>query len=122
MAISLADPHVAPFPVATFAINVTGAFVLGLLLELLARRGPDIGHRRAVRLLVGTGVLGGYTTYSAFAVETAALIRADQWWWAVAYAFGTVVIGGLLSLAGIVLGARIGRRQADAAPAVEATR
>ena len=44
------------------AINVVGAFCLGFLLNALARRGPDVGRRRAVRLFVGTGVLGGFTT------------------------------------------------------------
>ena len=52
-------------PVATFGINVVGAFLLSVLLELLAKHGLDIGWSRRVRLGVGTGALGGFTTYSA---------------------------------------------------------
>ena len=81
-------------------INVVGAFCLGLLLESLAMRGPDVGGRRLVRLFVGTGVLGGFTTYSTLAVDTAALLdggRAATGTW---YALLTVVAG----LAAVVLG------------------
>jgi CrcB protein len=61
------------FPWATLAINLSGAFVLGALLELLTLLGPDQGTRRAIRIGVGTGLLGGYTTYSTFIVETVTL-------------------------------------------------
>ncbi|WP_371740714.1 CrcB family protein, partial [Frigoribacterium sp. CFBP 13712] len=57
-------------PVTILLINVVGAFALGLLLESLMRRGPDAGRRRDLRLFIGTGVLGGFTTYSALAVDT----------------------------------------------------
>ena len=56
-------------PVGTLTVNLVGAFVLGALIEGLALRGSDAGRRRAARLLAGTGVLGGFTTYSALAVE-----------------------------------------------------
>ena len=51
------------WPAATFAINLTGAFALGFLIGALSVRGPDQGARRRVRLGVGTGLLGGYTTF-----------------------------------------------------------
>ena len=57
-------PAAGGFPSATFLINVSGSFALGFLLEFLARRGPDSGRRRRIRLTLGTGVLGGYTTYT----------------------------------------------------------
>lgn len=56
------------------AINLVGSFLLGVLLEGLARRGPDEGPRRDLRLLLGTGVLGGFTTYSTFAVDTLGML------------------------------------------------
>ena len=62
------------FPLTILLINVGGAFVLGALLGALARRGPDAGRRRDLRLVLGTGVLGGFTTYSAFAVDAALLL------------------------------------------------
>jgi CrcB protein len=100
--IGAAIPKVAGLPVATFGINVLGAFLLGVLLEVLARRGADVGRRRAVRLLVGTGVLGGFTTYSTLANDTANLIGAHPWH-AISYSLGTVLAGAAASLAGIAL-------------------
>ena len=68
--LAISVPPVAGVAVVIVGINVVGAFLLGLLLETLARRGPDDGRRRQLRLLLGTGVLGGFTTYSAFNSET----------------------------------------------------
>lgn len=59
------------FPWATFAINVSGAFLLGALVEVLVL--SPAGPRRALQLTFGTGLLGGYTTYSTFVLETVAL-------------------------------------------------
>jgi CrcB protein len=98
------------WPVATLAINLVGAFLLGLLLAALRRRGPDAGRLRDARLLLGTGVLGGFTTYSALAVGTVELARDDRLATAAAYAAGTVVLG----LVAVTLGAAAGQRRADA--------
>lgn len=99
--------------VAVLAINVAGAFALGLLLERLALRGPDRGRQRAGRLLVGTGVLGGFTTYSTLALDTAHLLQEGRAGMALAYALGTVLLGAGAALAGIRCGARAhGRRGA----------
>ena len=89
-----------------FLINVVGAFALAWLLEFLARGGADVGARRAVRLFGGTGVLGGFTTYSTFAVGTDGLFVTGDVWPGVVYAVATVVVGAAASLAGIALGAR----------------
>lgn len=95
-------PPVAGIPVATLGINVVGAFLLGVLLEGLALRGEDAGRRRAFRLLAGTGVLGGFTTYSALANDTAALLSVHPTQ-AIGYALVTVMTGAAASLAGIAL-------------------
>jgi fluoride exporter len=95
------------WPVTTFAINVTGAFLLGLLLEALTRTGPDSGWRQLVRLGVGTGVLGSFTTYSTLAVDIDELLRGHQWWAAGSYAAGSVVAGLVATLIGIAIGAQI---------------
>lgn len=107
--LSLSVPTVDGIPVITFAINVAGAFALGWLLAGLSR-GPDHGMRRVVRLFVGTGILGGFTTYSSFAVDTDGLIVASNIGGSIAYAVATLLVGALASLAGIALGTAINRR------------
>jgi CrcB protein len=88
-------------PVVIVDINVVGAFLLGLLLAALTRRGPDEGARLRVRLLLGTGVLGGFTTYSALATDTTVLLTGGAVGPALLYALGTVLIGALASWIGI---------------------
>lgn len=107
--ISLAVPTVHGIPVATFAINVVGAFLLGWLLVTLSD-GPDRGARRAMRLFVGTGVLGGFTTYSSFAVDTDGLIVASNLGGSILYALATILLGAAASLAGIAVGTALTRR------------
>ncbi|HEX6757052.1 MAG TPA: CrcB family protein [Propionibacteriaceae bacterium] len=100
--ISTVVPDWAQMPVATFGINVLGAFLLGVLLELLADRSLDTGWSRRIRLGIGTGLLGGFTTYSALTTETVVLAAAHPAM-AAAYAMATVVLGGAASIAGIWL-------------------
>ncbi len=95
----------------TFAINAAGAFLLGLLLEGLARTGPDTGWRQRVRLGLGTGVLGSFTTYSTLAVDVDELLRGQHWWAAGSYAAGSVLAGLVATVLGIALGARISCRR-----------
>lgn len=101
------------WPWATFTINVTGAFLLGVLLEALSRLGPDTGLRQYLRLGVGTGLLGGYTTYSTFAVESVRLIGGEAVWVGLGYALTSVVLGLTAALAGTLLAVRlpIGQRR-----------
>ncbi len=62
-------PAPGAFPWTTFLINVLGSFLLGALQETLALTGPDSGVRKVLRIGVGTGVIGGFTTYSTFVLE-----------------------------------------------------
>lgn len=103
-ALSLVIPGWNGLPVPTFAINVSGAFLLGLLLVALSHHGPDHGVRRALRLFVGTGFLGGYTTYSAFALDADGLIASADVGAAALYAVATVVVGAVATFGGIALG------------------
>jgi fluoride exporter len=107
-------PAAGGWPVTTFAINIVGAFLLGLLLEGLARLGPDTRWRRQVRLLVGTGTLGSFTTYSALAADTDLFLRSHQWWAAGSYAVGTVLVGLMATTAGIAIAARLRSRPTEA--------
>lgn len=88
------------WPWTTFWINVSGALALGVLLELLAETGPDRGWRRGLRLGVGTGVLGGYTTYSTFSVETLTLLGSGAWLIGIGYAVASVTLGLAAAFAG----------------------
>lgn len=93
-------------PWTTLAINVTGSLLLGLLLESLNRVGPDTGWRRTARLGLGTGVLGGFTTYSTFAVEAVDRLAPQTLLVGIAYAVGSVVLG----VAAAAVGYRLARR------------
>ena len=81
------------WPWATFWINIFGAAVLALVLEFLAAFGPDEGWLRRARLGIGTGVLGGFTTYSAFSVEVAQMVRSGAIWMGAGYALASVAVG-----------------------------
>ncbi|MFZ2510916.1 MAG: fluoride efflux transporter CrcB [Gordonia sp. (in: high G+C Gram-positive bacteria)] len=98
--------HVLPaaaggFPLGTFAVNVVGAFLLGLLLESLILSGPDTGVRNRLRLFLGTGFLGAFTTYSSFAVQLDRLGRGGHASTAVGYAAVSLAVGLALVALGI---------------------
>lgn len=112
-ALTLAFPPIHGIPFTIFAINMVGAFLLGVLLDALARRGPDRGKRRALRLLLGTGVIGGFTTYSALAADTASLLGSDAVAVGVGYSILTVLIGAACTWAGIGVAALTHRAPRD---------
>ena len=106
------------WPWTTFWVNLSGALLLGVLLEVLAETGPDRGWRRGVRLGVGTGFMGGYTTYSSFAVETFVLLDSGAWLVGVGYAVGSVVLGLTAAFAGARAVRRLFRRYRRARGAI----
>jgi CrcB protein len=78
------------FPWPTFTVNVAGCAIAGLLVGL----GEHFAFLTApVRLLVFTGFLGGFTTFSAFGVETIALVERGEWALAGAYVLSSVACG-----------------------------
>lgn len=85
------------FPWATFSVNVIGSLAMGLLAGWLARHGQG---GESWRLLLGVGLLGGFTTFSAFSLEIALLIQRGAIGQAVGYALGSVLAG----MAGLYLG------------------
>jgi CrcB protein len=66
-------PAEGGIPWSVFLVNIVGAALLGALLAHLAAVEPETPRRREVRLFVGTGILGGFTTYSALATDTVLL-------------------------------------------------
>jgi CrcB protein len=86
------------WPVATFTVNLLGSFAIGLLYMYVAARGPGADN---ARLFWMTGVMGGFTTYSAFALEGALLGFSMT---GVAYIAATVVGCLLAALAGMKMG------------------
>lgn len=83
-------------PTTTLAINLSGALILGWLLRTLALTGGDRGWHRAVRLGAGTGVLGGYTTFSTFDVQSVELAWHDHLAVFVLY-LAVSLVGGFLA-------------------------
>jgi CrcB protein len=91
----------APFPFGTLLVNITGCLAIGVLLGLAESR--DILGREA-RLLLVTGLLGSYTTFSAFGFETYDLLRSNEVPRALAYSLASVTVGVLAAWAGAYLG------------------
>jgi CrcB protein len=105
-------PAGSGLPRGTLIANLGGALILGVLLEALARRGPDTGSLRRIRLALGTGVCGSLTTYSTLAVETDLLVRGHRDGLAAGYALGSIAAGIAVAALGIAVAARLHRRSA----------
>jgi CrcB protein len=87
------------FPVGTVVINLTGSFVLGFIAGLVIYQGADPD----VRTIVGTGFLGGYTTFSSYSFETLGLLEDGLPRAAVVSAVGSVAVGLVAATAGLLL-------------------
>jgi CrcB protein len=96
LALGLAGPG---FPWGTGFVNLSGGLLMGLLAGILARQGG--ASSETWRLLVGVGVLGGYTTFSTFSLETATMIERGDWAPALVYAVGSAACAILLIFAGL---------------------
>jgi fluoride exporter len=87
----LAGTH---FPMHTLVINITGSLVMGLVTAWFALKGGATGH---LRLFLATGILGGYTTFSAFSLDAVLLWERQDYLLAALYVGGSVV-GSLIGL------------------------
>lgn len=104
--LSLAVPvRPGAFPATTLVINVVGALLLGVLLGAVGRNAPN---DRIMRPMLGVGFLGGFTTFSTFAVETVQLVRREHPTLAVIYVIASIAFG--------LAAARTGERLVHAAP------
>lgn len=89
-----------PFPFATFIINVSGSFLLGLLGAMIAAR---VTGAEAMRLALGVGFLGAFTTFSTFEMETHGLLDSGAWLLATAYVVASVFVGLAAVRAGLLV-------------------
>ena len=90
------------FPAGTLVINVLGCLLMGLIAGFFAFR----GHLpQEVRLFLTTGILGGFTTFSAFSLDAVQMMSRGAWGAVAAYVLGSVVA----SIAALYLGMMIGR-------------
>jgi CrcB protein len=92
------------WPWAALLVNLTGCVLIGVLLAVLVARSPSSPW---LRPFLATGVLGGYTTYSTFAVDTVALVDAGRPALAAGYVLASVLGGVLAVAAGLLAGRRV---------------
>ena len=95
LALGMARVVPGPFPAGTWAANLAGCFLIGLVVPFVLAPGSG-----AARLLVVVGFLGAFTTFSTFSLETLSLLRLDRPGLAALNAFGSVALGFLLTAAG----------------------
>lgn len=88
------------FPWGTLIVNLSGGFLMGLLAGAVVREGAGL----PVHMLIGTGLLGGFTTFSAFSLEAALMVERGQIGTALAYALASVIGSVVLLFAGLWAG------------------
>jgi len=93
------------FPWGTVAVNIVGSFAMGVFIEMLVRR---VGMPNEVRLFVATGILGGFTTFSAFSLDFAVMWQRGAMGSALAYALGSVVLSIIALFLGLWLARSVG--------------
>ncbi len=91
----------AEFPWGTFTVNVVGSFLIGLLVELVARR---LNASMEMRLFLVTGVLGGFTTFSSFSLDAVALFERGALGLSAVYIIASLVVSIAAVFAGLALG------------------
>lgn len=97
------EKYAGRFPLGTFIINITGSFLIGVLMTLFTERWES---QHNLRLFLVVGVLGGYTTFSSFEYETWKVARDGAPWMGAFYVAGSVLLGYLGVWLGAVLATR----------------
>ena len=93
------------WPYGTLIANVAGGLLMGVLAGVLAFRGG--ADQEKWRLLLGVGVLGGFTTFSSYSLEVALMLERREWTSAFAYSLGSVVLSVGALFAGLILMRRV---------------
>ncbi|MEC5290443.1 fluoride efflux transporter CrcB [Aurantimonas sp. C2-6-R+9] len=89
------------FPFGTAFVNVSGSFLMGIVMEIVARR---FGASNELRLFLAVGLLGGFTTFSSFSLDAVALYERGAFGLAAFYVIGSVVAGIAALFAGFAAG------------------
>ena len=97
----------AGFPWGTFIINITGSFLIGLIMALIM----GFNWGRPWQLLLVTGILGGYTTFSTFSNESVNLILGRSYLYAAYYIFGSLILSLIGTMLGIIVARLLGARE-----------
>ena len=97
------------WPMGTFAANILGGLAMGIVVGWLAFKGGS--HEETIRLFAAIGVLGGFTTFSSYALEAVMMIERRDYALAAAYVFGSAV----LAVAALFIGLTVARSAFGAA-------
>jgi len=95
--------HTHHFPWGTFAVNITGCFLIGLFWGITARQSPDGSFTPNSQLFLMTGICGGFTTFSAFTLEGIGLLRDQKLFLFFLYTGASLLLGLLATWGGIRL-------------------
>lgn len=90
------------FPFATFLINVSGSFLMGIMVGYLAFKDGEFWNQ-TMRLFLTTGILGGYTTFSTFSLDFFLLMERGAYSSALAYVVGSVALAFIAVFVGIAV-------------------
>ncbi len=91
-------------PWGTFSANILGSFLLGILVGWLAFKGDAGTHWK---MLLGTGMMGGFTTFSTFSLETVMMIERKAYSQAALYAFGSLALGVVAMFVGLMIARKV---------------
>ena len=92
---------ITEFPLGTFLVNIIGCFLIGFIIYYVERYGE---HAQQWRLLLVTGLCGGFTTFSAFSLENVQLLTDQRIFIFLAYTAGSVILGLLATYLGLLAG------------------
>ena len=93
------------WPYGTFAVNVIGGFIMGCLVGFLAHR--DLSDPERLRIFIGVGILGGFTTFSSFSLDAAAMIERKDYGLAAGYIALSVALSIGALFAGLIASRRV---------------
>lgn len=99
LSLLIQNKFLSTFPYGTFVVNIIGCFLIGIIYALSEKGNIHIEWR----FFLATGILGGFTTFSSFSLETISLFRESQYGTAFAYIGLSIVIGLLATLGGFLL-------------------